>query len=254
MPFNTVKQQDIFNTWSKNCYYGERSMECFQTFTNHLLGVLKHGRNSCRVAFNSPKVQSFISKLKRYKFDAVIAELFVEEIMYIFAHILNVPLILISSFDYDAPNFVGNGLHSIFSNSPQMEGNYDRHLSFGERIFNRFFSYWMVRFRLHFHIKESDKIVNEIFWQFGKLPSLLEIERKASLLIFNSLEVLKRSKLRDHGFVNIAGIHIKPPQRMEDKFQVIFRSVNYFETSNGVAYRTFSTMQSVALSTLVLAQ
>lgn len=196
------------------------SLGCFSIFVGQMRGVMKHGRQTCRVTFNSEPVKNFMKTMHRQKFDAVIAELFVEEIMYLFAHILKIPLILISSFDYDAPNFVGNGLHSIWSNFPQLEGNYDRHLSFAERYFNRFFTFWMVKFRKYFHIKESDKLANEILGKYGRMPSVLNFERTASLLLFNSLEVLRRSKLRNHGFVNIAGVHIKKVEPLEQRYQV----------------------------------
>jgi glucuronosyltransferase len=199
--------------------YGEKTFWCFKAYTAELFGTCKHGRAASNIALRCPNVQKFIYNNKE-KFDVVIAEFFAEEPTYVFAHKYKAPLVLISSFDYDFPTFAAIGVHTIWSNIPQLQGTFDLSNNFVDRFLDRVFTAILVLFRKAIHINDCNKIAEEVFGDYDP-PSVKELEKDAALVMFNSLEILGESKLREQGFVNIAGVHIQPVQPMRKYIQVL---------------------------------
>lgn len=225
--FLAVARLKVFDKRPTDCVFGEKTISCFRYYTAELFATCKHGRAVSNLALRSPKIQEFISTNDE-KFDMVIAELFAEEPIYAFAHKYKTPLVLISSFDYDFPTFAATGVHTIWSNIPQLQGTFDLANNFAQRLVDRVYTALLVLLRKALHINECNKIVEEVFEDFDP-PSVKELEKNAALVMFNSLEILGKSKLREQGFINIAGVHIQPVkpirkyiQVRELKFSVIF--------------------------------
>lgn len=158
------------------------------------------------------------------EYDLVIAETFVQEVMYMFSFVHKAPLVLISSKDYSLPHIEALGAFSIWSQNPFLFRANDPSNNLIDRIFNRLKSLILVKMREQFHIRSFDLLSREYFSNIQmyskELPSILDLEGSASMVIFNSLQVLSLSKPKKEGIVDIAGIHIKKKKELPNDVKV----------------------------------
>lgn len=220
-----VDSEKSFARTSNSCFNQGNSLVCFFSYIRDLLNVWEYGRNLCASTLNSTSVAELINNNSE-QFDLVISDFYAQEVMNMFAHINNAPLVLVSAFDEKFPIYRAMGAYSIWSSIPQLHGPYDRDENFIERLTNRVFTYILTRFRRFFHLHYCNKIVKKYFENFASAPSVRDIERKASLILFNSFDVFGEIVHRQPGVIDIGGIHVFPPKSLTQNIKVI--SSEYF--------------------------
>lgn len=203
------------------CHYSKQSLTCYEKYHKELIGLFQHGDYSTGFALKSKNVKQFIRN-NNDKYDLIVSELFVEEAMYMLAHKYNAPLILISPFDYDYVLFGGLGTFSIWSHIPSLYGSYDKHLNFLSRLVNKVLTFFHVRNRKNRYLPQIDKMAAKHFRKFAPLPSILDIEKRVGLVLFNTLKILDEPLHDADGIIDIAKIHIPAPKPLPDDIQVRF--------------------------------
>lgn len=226
----------IFKRNLTECNYQKRSIRCLSDHLQYIRGVWDHGYFTTEHALKSKHVRNLLRD-KDTKFDLVIVELYLNEPMYMLAHRFNAPLVLISCFDYDYPLFDSLGKFSIFSHIPQLHVAGDRNLGFFDRLIDRMLTAIFVWDRRRKYIPWCNKIAFRFFNKFSPLPSVHEIEKRASLVMFNTLRVLDHQSPLTNKILDISRIHLPKSKPLPEDVQKFLD-----EAYGGAVYVSFGSI------------
>jgi glucuronosyltransferase len=170
------------------------------------------GTEACQKTLEHPNVQKLL-KLNK-KFDLLIAEMFNTDCFLALAHHFKIPIIGFSScvFMPWTPARVANPDNPAYIPTHFVASS-DK-MDFSERFINTF---WYLFHKLHYPFL-MDAPAHKIGKQhFGEsLPALSVLARNTSLILVNNHFTLNRPRPLVPGIVEVAGIHIKPANKLPE--------------------------------------
>ena len=169
----------------------------------------------CETNLQDPGVQDLIHS-KNEHFDLVIIEAFFNECFLGFVHKFNAPVVQVCSFGGTAwmGNWVGNP--NPYSYVPDEFSSYSDRMTFWERLTNTVVGEFMQIGRKYYHLPKQEAIARKYFNYTRELPSLSELESSTALVLANSHFSLSYPKPLMPNFVQVGGMHIKPPKELPD--------------------------------------
>jgi glucuronosyltransferase len=219
------------------CNYLKKHLTCLHSNFQFLSGIFYHGKWFTEYALDTQVIERFI-KNDNQKFDLIISELFVQEMMYTFAHKYKAPLALISSFDYEYLLFDTLATFSTASHIPLLAEAYNRNENLFNRLKNRIYYFFISRVRKYNYLSEMNEVLDQKFEKYLPIPTTYAIEKDVSLMMFNSLQVLDLNKPKVRGVVDIAKVALKPSLRPLPKHLLDFLE----SAENGVIYISFGSI------------
>lgn len=157
--------------------------------------------------FNSSPVKQLVANDQ--SFDLVISELFVQEAMYMFAHKYKAPLVLVTTF--------GNSMKQniLMRNPLQLSTTVFEFLtlkdpkSFLSRLRNIYFTVYEYFWWNYWYIGKQDVMAKTHMPNMPEpVPSLVEIQKNASLVLVNSHFSFDGSLAYLPNIVEVGGLHI----------------------------------------------
>uniref|UniRef100_A0AAG5DHL4 UDP-glucuronosyltransferase n=1 Tax=Anopheles atroparvus TaxID=41427 RepID=A0AAG5DHL4_ANOAO len=239
----TVRYREVLIEPAYDFEAGGLSMEGFfksQSFSDPFfkMSILwKLGLETAEHAFESANVQKFL-RTEGLTFDLLIAEQFVQESFLMFAHKYRVPIVTINTLghaDYIDRAF---GLITPWSFVPHFMLEYDDKMSLLERGYNVMLSVWDAYTRKFYYLPEQTKLAQRYFGQAASadLPTLEDLERNVSVVLVNNHIISSRPRPRMNGMIDIAGLHIRPPNELPAVVKTFLDSA-----TEGVIYINFGT-------------
>uniref|UniRef100_A0A1B0CBS4 Udp-glucoronosyl and udp-glucosyl transferase n=1 Tax=Lutzomyia longipalpis TaxID=7200 RepID=A0A1B0CBS4_LUTLO len=183
-------------------------------FSNLFL-IWNVGLLSTKYALEHPKVAQLI-RSDSEEFDLVISEQFGQEAFLMFAHKYNAPLVTISTYDFTDYLDLNAGFRAPLSFVPHILLPYTDSMTFTQRTYNLFFTLFDRIVRRIFYIPAQNALITKYFEplekRIGPLPTVQELERSISVILFNSHQATSPPRPEMPGYVKIGGIHIKEPK------------------------------------------
>lgn len=156
---------------------------------------------------NSTEVQEFIKKDN--KFDLVLSELFFQEAQFIFAHKYQAPLALVTTF--------GNCMrHNILTRNPLQLATVTSEFldvanptGFLGRLRNLYFSVYEYFWWKYWFLEKHEQLVKKYVKDIPEpVPSLYDIQRNASLVMYNTHFSFDPPTAYLPNVVEVAGLHL----------------------------------------------
>lgn len=160
------------------------------------------------ISLKSPEVQKFLQKDNQY--DLVISELFFQEATYMLAHKYNAPLILVTTY--------GNCMkHNMLVRNPLQLASVlpefirvEEPSSFWGRLRSLYFTcYDYVWWRYWYLNKQAELAKKYIPNLKEPMPSLIEMQRNASLVLVNSHFTFDGPMALLPNIIEVGGLHFK---------------------------------------------
>jgi glucuronosyltransferase len=169
----------------------------------------------CEIYLREPGVQDLIHS-KHEHFDLIIIEAFFNECFLGFAHKFNVPVVQVCTFGGTAwmGDWVGNP--NTYSYVPDGFSHFGDRMTFWERLTNTVVGEFVQLGRKYYYLPKQDAIARKYFNYTDELPSISELETSTALVLVNSHFSLSYPKPLMPNFVQVGGMHIKPPQELPD--------------------------------------
>uniref|UniRef100_A0A6B2EIL5 Putative udp-glucuronosyltransferase n=1 Tax=Phlebotomus kandelakii TaxID=1109342 RepID=A0A6B2EIL5_9DIPT len=190
-------------------------------FSNLFL-VWNVGLLSTKYALEHPEVARLI-RSDSEEFDLVISEQFGQEAFLMFARKYNAPIVTISTYDFTDYLDLNAGFRAPFSFVPHILLPYTDDMTFTQRAYNLFFSLCDRIVRGVFYIPAQNALLEKNFKplerMLGPLPSVQELEKSVSVILFNSHAATSPPRPEMPGYVKIGGIHIKDPKPLPAKIK-----------------------------------
>lgn len=237
LTFGTFMKEEIIT----DCNYIKKSIFCLINSFKFLSGLFYHGKWFTEYALDTQVIEKFIQDDKQH-FDMIISELFVQEMMYLFAHKYKAPLVLVSTFDYEYLLFDTLATFSTASHIPLLAHAYNRNENLFNRMKNRIYYFFISRFRKYTYLAQFDEIVDNKFEDYKPIPSTYDIEKEVSLIMFNSLQILDLNKPKIKGVTDIAKIALKPAKPLPKHIKDFIESAE-----KGVIYISFGSILKTSL-------
>ncbi|CAH2232873.1 jg16632 [Pararge aegeria aegeria] len=184
------------------------------------------------LTLNSPEVKDFL-KRDNTSFDLVICEQFVQEALYALSTKYNAPLAIVSTF--------GNCLrHNIMTRNPlQLATILAEYLkvynpgSFWGRLRNLYFAVYEYFWWRYSYLEKQEDLVKKYLPELaGKIPSLYDLQKNASLMLINSHYSFDTPSALLPNIVEIGGMHVTQSNtRLPDDLQKLLD-----ESKHGVVY------------------
>ncbi|KAL0123310.1 hypothetical protein PUN28_005685 [Cardiocondyla obscurior] len=172
-------------------------------------------------------------------YDAVLIEVFGAHCFAIIAHILNIPLIGISTtslYPWLPPMIAQpEDLALVPSNVLNFHGR----MNFWQRLNNVVRTFWDKLYFDYLTRREQDRIIRE---HFGPdMPSVRELEKKLSLVLINSHITLNGIQSRTPAAVDVGGLHV------HDNEQTLKPELEKWmnDSTDGFIYFTFGSMMVI---------
>lgn len=166
------------------------------------------GAATTEISLKSKNVQDFLSKDN--SFDIVISELFYQEAYYVLAHKYKAPLVLVTTY--------GNNMRSniLLRNPTQMATVLNEFVmfrnpsSFMDRLKNFYLSIYELFFWRYSYLKKQDALVEKYIKDVPQpMPSLIELQQNASLVLMNNHFSIDTPTAYLPNFVEVGGMHLK---------------------------------------------
>ncbi|KAF4519854.1 UDP-glycosyltransferase-12 [Ephemera danica] len=155
-------------------------------------------------ALTHPKINDLLKDNKG--FDLIIAEAFIHEAIYGFAHHFKAPLILISSMNgmHWVNYVVGTPIPLSYFPNPML--TYTDHMTFSERIVNSVFtSLWDLGNQLHY-LPRQEALKKAVFGE--SCASISELEKSVSLVLLNNHLSLNFPRPLVPSMIDAGGMHV----------------------------------------------
>ncbi|XP_030764394.1 UDP-glucuronosyltransferase 2B19-like isoform X4 [Sitophilus oryzae] len=197
------KNLDMFNMGKQNMAF---MMSAFiNMFAANINNTLSH-----------PKVRALLSSNE--KFDAVIVEFFMADIMKIFPEAFNCPMILLFSV---GPNSwinpsVGNPQEISYARHLYSRGNNAVPMTFFERTINLFYHVFEYLFNNFYYFPLCDEILQKAY---PGAPDTKNLASNVSLVLLNSHTSLYPAHPLVPNMVEIGGYHVDPPGKLPKDLQ-----------------------------------
>ncbi|VVD02864.1 unnamed protein product [Leptidea sinapis] len=189
------------------------------------------GSYTCRQILDDEEVQDMI--LTQRKFDLVVAEQFNTDCPLAIAHLLDAPVVGITSYmllpwhypRYGVPYNPSYILYDVYHGGTKP--------TFLQRIV-RSFSYQFINFLQKHICKHEDSVISHYY---DNVPSVEELGRQVKFLLLYQNLVLAGSQILPPNVVEVGGYHIAQPKQLPADLQ------NFIdESKNGVIYISFGTI------------
>lgn len=186
-------------------------------------------------ALQQPKVQQLInlgSEESARRFDLLLTEQFYQEAVLAFAYKFNVPVVTICTMTH--LNYLSQtmGLITPWSFVPHWFMPFDDQMNFFERLQNSAYSLMEDLYREYKYFPQMDDLVKRYFSHLSvKFPSVSQMEKNVSLILFNSYTPLFSPRPTVDTMVSVGGLHISAPKKLPDDIQRFMD-----EAKHGVIY------------------
>jgi len=171
------------------------------------------GEAICDYVLQQDSVQKLIHS-KDLHFDLVIFEAFISECFLGFAHKFKAPFI--QTCTYGGGSFMADwvGNPSPYSYVPDEFLGYSDKMNFFERMYNTILSTLKLVGRHLIHVPKQNAVMHKYFNSTDDLPPVWELEYKTSLVLLKSHYSLSYPKPLMPNYVQVGGMHIKPPKAL----------------------------------------
>ncbi|EDW03362.1 UDP-glucosyltransferase 2 [Drosophila grimshawi] len=191
------------------------------------------GLRSCKVALNSPHVAQLLSSPRRY--DVIILEHFSNDCLAAVAHLLDAPVIALSSCAIMPWHYKRMGTPFINPITPMNFLPYTDEMSFVARM-NNFLHFHTVNLLYSFITQPAtDELIAERFG-YG-LPPINDIVKNTSLMLINQHHSLTGSRPYAANVVEVGGLQVGPSKPLPQHLEKIFDSSNL-----GIIYISWGSM------------
>ncbi|XP_021912895.1 UDP-glucuronosyltransferase 2C1-like [Zootermopsis nevadensis] len=200
------------------------------------------GEALCDHVLQNDNIQKLIHS-KDLHFDLVIVEVFINECVLGFAHKFNAPIIQVCT--YGGGNFMADwvGSPNPYSYVPDEFLPYEDKMNFWERMYNTVVGTLRHVGRQLIHVPKQNAVMQKYFNYTDKFPPVWELEYRTSLVLLNSHFSLSYPKPLSPNYVQVGGMHVKPPKKLPQELQKYLD-----EAPHGVIYFSMgSTLQSSEL-------
>ncbi|XP_062551807.1 UDP-glycosyltransferase UGT5-like [Armigeres subalbatus] len=197
------------------------------------------GLATTRHALESNNVQQFMRE-EGLRFDLVIAEQFAQESLLMFGHKYRAPIVTINTLGYTDYIDRSFGIITPLSFVPHFFTELTDEMNFYERCYNVAVTVYDWFYRVFIYLPEHNAIAKKYFSESKNpaevLPSVEELERNVSVILSNNHIISFRPRPKMIGMVDIAGLHIRPPNDLPLDIKKFIES-----TSRGTIYINFGT-------------
>jgi glucuronosyltransferase len=171
------------------------------------------GEAMCDHVLQEENIQKLIHS-KDLNFDVVVVESFVNECFLGFAHKFNASVVQICTSS--GTNFMGDlvGSPNQYSCIPDELIGYKDKMNFWERTYNTIVNALKHVGRQLIHVPKQNAVMQKHFNYTDNLPPVWELEYKTSLVLLNSHHSLSSPKPFMPNYVQVGGMHVKPPKKL----------------------------------------
>jgi glucuronosyltransferase len=167
----------------------------------------------CNKVLGEPPVQKLIHSDDE-RFDMIIMEAFYIDCFLGFAHKFKAPVVQVCPFG--GSEYVGDvvGNPNPYSYIPDAFQEFSDKMSFSERIKNTLGGLFQQAGRRYYLIPRQEVIMRKYFNYTSSMPSITDLEKSTALVLVNQHFSLSYPKPMMPNFVQVGGIHIKPPKSL----------------------------------------
>jgi len=171
------------------------------------------GESLCQYLLQQDSIQKLIHSTD-LSFDVVIFEAFISECFLGFAHKFQAPIIQVST--EVGGNFMGDwvGSPNPYSYVPDEFVEYADKMNFWERTHNTILCLLKHVGRQIIHVPKQNAAMQKYFNYTDNLPPVWELEHKTSLVLLNTHHSLSYLKPLMPNYVQVGGMHVKPPKKL----------------------------------------
>jgi glucuronosyltransferase len=170
------------------------------------------GESLCHSVLQQDSVQKLIHSADLH-FDVVMVETFVNECFLGFAHKFKATIVQVCA--YGGGNFMADWVGSPhpYTYFPNDLTHYTDKMNLWERTHNTIVSLLIHVRRQLIHLPKQNAAMQKHFNYTDSLPPVWELEYKKSLVITNIHHTLSYPKLLMPNYVQVCGMHVKPPTK-----------------------------------------
>jgi len=171
------------------------------------------GESLCHLVLQQENIQKLIHSTDLH-FDVVIIEAFFIECFLGFSHKFQAPIIQICT--YGGGNFMADwvGSPNPYSYVPDEFIDYTDKMDFWERTHNTIVCLLKHVGRQLIHLPKQNAVMQKHFNYTDNLPPVWELEHKTSLVFVNTHHSLSYPKPLMPNYVQVGGMHVKPPKKL----------------------------------------
>ena len=221
-------------------------------FEKHSLGpfvstfvLWKMGESLCHYILQLDSIQKLIHSTDLH-FDVVIVEAFFNECFLGFAHKFKAPIIQVCP--YSGGNVMADwvGSPKPYSFVPDEFVGYTDKMNFWERTHNTILCLLKHVGRQLIHVPKQNAAMQKYFNYTDNLPPVWELEYNTSLVLLNSHHSISFPKPLMPNYVQVGGMHVKPPNKLPQVRTVILIWL-YYLTEKQIAHsRLFLQIEMVS--------
>lgn len=189
-------------------------------YLNDFYNIKSHwriGLLSTEHALKTEKIQNLIKDESQH-FDLVFVEQHFQEAFYMFAKRFGCPLVTASAFGYTEYMDRAMGQFTPLSFVPHPVLKYTEPMSFLQRSYNVFLSFFESTFRRFYYLPAQNKLARKYFREAitGEIPHVIRLEKQVSIQLVNYHKATHAPRPKMPGQIDIAGAHIKLSNLNED--------------------------------------
>ncbi|XP_029720092.2 UDP-glycosyltransferase UGT5-like isoform X1 [Aedes albopictus] len=212
--FSFQGQELLTNAFSLEGFSRRRFFDNFVEFYE----LASWGFETCSAALNSPALDQVLALHRSKPFDLLVTEYFATDCLLGISHVMQVPLVGLSSCALMPWHYERVGLPDDPSYIPSEFSTFSERMSFWERFEN-----WFV-------VRSTNLLYRIVQWnddrqlvaKFGKgLPSVREIARNTSLILVNQHYTLSGARPLVPAVVEIGGVHIRKQKPLPTDIQKV---------------------------------
>ncbi|XP_017847082.2 UDP-glucuronosyltransferase 1-3 [Drosophila busckii] len=191
------------------------------------------GLRSCQVALNSPLISQLLSSAQR--FDVILLEHFSNDCMAAVAHLLQAPMIALSSCAIMPWHYKRMGTPFINTIMPMNFLPYNDEMHFAARL-NNFLHFHVINALYNFITQPAtDALISQ---RFGSgLPPINEIVKNTSLMLINQYYALTGPRPYTSNVVEVGGLQVGASQPLPEHLARLFEAATL-----GVIYISWGSM------------
>nr|XP_029709428.1 UDP-glucuronosyltransferase 1-9-like [Aedes albopictus] len=197
------------------------------------------GLATTRHAFEADNVQRFMRE-EGLRFDLVIAEQFAQEAFLMFGHKFDAPIVTINTLGYTDYIDRSFGMITPLSFVPHFFTEFTDEMNFYERCYNVILTVYDWAYRKFVYLPQHNAVAKQYFGTPNNaaegLPSVEELEKNVSVILSNNHIISFRPRPKMIGMVDIAGLHIRPPNDLPQDIKEFVES-----STKGTIYINFGT-------------
>jgi glucuronosyltransferase len=172
------------------------------------------GIRLCEILIQNKDLQDII-KSKREEFDVIITSAFFNDCVFGISYMLDIPVIKICAYSGGKwmDEWVGNS--SPYAYLPHSSSDYGDRMDFWQRTLNTLSEIYKKLGRVFYVIPQHDAILRKYF-NSSNIPSISVLQKSTALLMINHHFSIGYPKPHMPNTVEIGGIHINPPKKLND--------------------------------------